>query len=54
MEAYMIVSPYRTQYTRMMQDGDRNPTRSDVNRKALERPARKAEWEARKAKDARI
>jgi hypothetical protein len=48
MEEAMIISPYRTQYTRMMQDGDKNPTRSDVNRKALERPARKAAWEARK------
>lgn len=45
----MVVSPYRTQLTRMIQDGDRNPTRSDVNRKAIERPLRKALWEKKNA-----
>lgn len=50
----MIVSPYRTQFTKMVQEGESNPTRSDVNRKALEKSSRKALWQARKeTKDAK-
>lgn len=46
----MIVSPYRTQLTRMIQNGEREPTRSDVNRKAIGKPMRKAAWEAKNKK----
>lgn len=47
----MIISPYRTKFTREHQAGEKNPERDMVNRKAIEKPLRKAMWENRKAKE---
>ena len=48
----MVVSPFRTQLTRMIQNGEKDPSRSDVNRRTLEKGQRKALWEAKNAKKA--
>lgn len=46
----MIRSPFETKLTREIAEGKKDPERSDVNRRALERSARKALWEKRNAK----
>lgn len=46
----MIISPYRTQLTRMIQNGESNPSRSDVNRKTLEKSQRYSLWLIRESK----
>lgn len=44
----MVISPYRTQLTAMIQNGEKNPARNMTNRKALEKPARRDAWLRRK------
>lgn len=48
----MIVSPYATKLTRMIQSGEKNPERDMSNRKSSEAPRRKALWQSRQAKQA--
>jgi len=44
----MIISPFRTQLTRMIQDGHKNPERNMLNRVTSERPLRRDRWLAKK------
>lgn len=46
----MIYSPYATRFTRMHQAGEKNPEVDMTNRKATQKPMRKAAWEARTGK----
>lgn len=46
-ETLLIHSLYATKYTRDVLAGKKNPERDMTNRKALEKPQRKADWLAR-------